>query len=93
MISFRGCEKSLKMAVLPIFGLSWDIIGHSTLTAERKQLEKNEMNRNGIQLSFDTIFILVSLVVEWVFPSLKRKFASGDPLVAGFESRPRRHFS
>ena len=51
------------MAVLPIFGLNWDIIGHSTLTAEGKQAAKNEMNRNGIHLSFDTIFIPVSLVV------------------------------
>ena len=51
------------------------------------------MNRTGIQLSFDTTFIHVSHMVEWVFPSLKQIFASGDPLVAGFESRPRRNFS
>ena len=51
------------------------------------------MNRTGIQLSFDTTFIHVSLMVEWVFPSLKQIFASGDPLVAGFESRPRWNFS
>ena len=49
------------------------------------------MNRTGIQLSFDTPFISVSLMVEFVFLSLKQKFASGDPLVAGFESRPCQH--
>ena len=45
------------------------------------------MNRTGIQLWFDTTFITVSLMVEWVFPSLKPKFPSGDPLVAEFEVR------
>ena len=83
----------LKMAVFPIFGLKWNIIAHNTLTTEGKQAATNEMNRTGIQPSFDTIFIPVSLTEECVFPSLKRKFASGDPLLAGFESRPCRHFN
>ena len=51
------------------------------------------MNRTGIQLSFDTTFIPVSLVVEFVFSPLKQIFFSGDPLVAGFESRLLQHFS
>ena len=93
MTLFRGREKSLKMAVFPIFGLKWDIIAHSTITTEGKQAATTVMNRTGFQLSFDTTFITVSLMVEFVFPPLKQKFASGDPLVVGFESRPRQHFS
>ena len=77
------------MAVFVFFGLKWDIIANSTLTAEGKQEATNGMNRTGVHLSFDTTFIPVSLMVELVFPSLKHKFASGDLLVAGFESRPR----
>ena len=81
------------MAVFPIFDLKWDITAYSTLTAEWKEAATNGMNRTGIQLSFVTVFIPVSLILEFVFPTLKQKFASGDPLVAGFESRPRQHFS
>ena len=81
------------MAVFPIFDLKLDITAHSTLTAEGKQAATNGMNRTDIQLSFDIYFIPASLMVEFVFPPLKQKFASGDPLVAGFESRPRQHFS
>ena len=62
-------------------------------TEELKQMAMDRMNRTGIQLLFDTTFIPVSLMVEWVFSSLKRKFASGDPLVTGFESRLHRHFN
>ena len=80
------------MTIFPIFGLKWDIIAHSTFTYEWKQAAMTEMNRTGIQLSFDTTFMPVSLMVKCVFPSLKQKFAAGDPLVAGFESRPRQHF-
>ena len=54
---------NLKMSVLAIFGLKWDIIAHSTLTTEGKQAATNRMNRTGIQLSFDTAFITVSPVV------------------------------
>ena len=93
MTLFRGREKSLKMAIFPIFGLKWGIIAHNTLTAEGKQAAMNGMNRTGSQLSFDITFIPVSLMVEFVFPPLKQKFASGDPLVPGFESRPRQNFS
>ena len=88
----RGCEKSLKMAFFQTFGVKWDIISHNTLTAEGKQAATNGMDRTGIQLSLDTTFIPVSLMVEFVFPSLKGNIASGDLLVAGFESRPRQHF-
>ena len=91
---FRGRQKSLKMTVFfSIFGLKWDIIAHSTLTYEWKPTVMNEMNRTGIQLSFDITFIPVSLMVKCVFPYLKQKIADGDPLVAGFKSRPRQHFS
>ena len=65
---FRGREKSLKMTVFPIFGLKWDIIGHSTLADEGKEASRNGMNRTGIQFSFDATFSLVSLMVELVFP-------------------------
>ena len=53
-------------------------IAHITLTTEGRT---NEMNRSGIQISLDTTFIPVSLMVEWVFPFLKWKFAPGDLLV------------
>ena len=68
---FRDHEKSLKMAVFLIFDLKWDIIAHSTLTSEGKQAAMNGMNRTCIQLSFDTTFIPVSLMIKWVFPPLK----------------------
>ena len=90
---FRGCEKWFKMTIFAIFGLKLDKITHKTLTSEKKQTVMNKMNRTGIQLSFCTTFILVSLLLKWVFPSLKQNFVSGAPLVAGFESRPRQHFS
>ena len=61
---FRGRENPLKMSIFPIFGLKWDIIAHSTLPSEKKQAAMNEMNKNGIQLSFDTTFIHVSLMVK-----------------------------
>ena len=75
------------------FGLKWDIIGYSTLTAEGQQASRNGMKRTAIQLSFDATFIPVSLILECVLPSPNQIFASGDPLVARFESRPRRIFS
>ena len=81
------------MAVFLIFYLKWDITAHSTLTAEGKEVATHGMNRTGIQLSFDTTFIPVSRMVEFVFSPLKQKFVSSDPLVAGFESRPLQHFS
>ena len=84
---------SMKMTLFPIFGLKWNIIAHSTLTYEWKPAAMNEMNRTGIQLSFDITFMPVSLMVKLVFSSLKQKFAAGDLLVAGFESRTRQNFS
>ena len=86
-------HEKLKAAVFPVFDLKWDIIAHSTLSTEVKQVATNGVNRNGIQLSFDTTFLPVSLMLEWVIQSLKRTFAPGDPLVAGFEPRSRRHFT
>ena len=53
----------------------------------------NGMNRTDIQLSFDTTSISVSLMAEWVFLALKRKFDSGDQLIAGFEFHSHRRFS
>ena len=83
----------LKMAVFPIFGQKSNIIAHNTLTTEVKQAATNGMNRAGVQLPFDTTIIPVSFMMKGAFPSLKRKFDSRDPLMAGFESRPLRHFS
>ena len=66
-----GREKSFKMAIFPIFGLKWDIIAYSTLTAEGKEAAMNGMSRTGFQLSLDITFIPASLIVEFVFPPLK----------------------
>ena len=81
------------MAGFPIFGIKWGVIAHNTSTTVRKRAVANPMNKTGIQLSFDATFIPVSLMAEWVFSFLKRKFASGEPLLAGLECRPRRYFS
>ena len=51
------------------------------MTAEGKNAAMNGMNATGIQLPFDTTFISVSLMEEWVFS--KRKLAFGALLVAG----------
>ena len=78
------------MTVFLIFCLKWNIIDHSKFTAERKQAVTNGLNRIDIEFLFDITFISVLFLVERVFPVVKEKNASGDPLVAGFESRPRR---
>ena len=81
----------LKMTVFLIFGRKWNIIAHNALTTEGKQAATKRVNRICIQLPFDTTFIPVSFIVEWVFLFKKKQqqiFDSGDPLVAGFESRP-----
>ena len=56
---------------------------YSTYTTEKKQVVANGMNGTDIQLSFDATFISVSLMVQWAFPTVKRKFTSGDPVMAG----------
>ena len=52
-----------------------------------KQAATYGRNRTGIQLSFESVSLLVSLTVEWIFPSLKRKFAS-DGLLGRLGSNP-----
>ena len=83
----------MKTTVFPDFGLKWDIIAHNKLSIQGNPTATNVIIRTDVQLLFDAIFIPVLLTVECVFPYIKRKFASGDPLVAGLECRPRPHFS
>ena len=60
------------MTIFPIYDLKWHKIAHSKISAEEKQAATNEIKRTDIQISFDTIFIPESLMVDWVISPISK---------------------